>query len=90
MNSLCAAGEHIKAQKTKRERDGGREKKNVFYDIYSVISLFLPVETQRRIEYTRQKVMRIEQMNEQLRKLSKSNKGREEKLDRLLKRFSMV
>ncbi|EGT34657.1 hypothetical protein CAEBREN_00735 [Caenorhabditis brenneri] len=46
----------------------------------------MDVETQRRIEYTRQKVIRIEQMNEQLRKLTKSNKSSEEKLERLLKR----
>ncbi|CAP35831.1 Protein CBG18358 [Caenorhabditis briggsae] len=46
----------------------------------------MDVETQRRIEYTRQKVMRIEQMNEQLRKLTKANKNSEEKLERLLKR----
>ncbi|KAF1762183.1 hypothetical protein GCK72_010445 [Caenorhabditis remanei] len=44
---------------------------------------FIPVETQRRIEYTRQKLMRIEQMNEQLRKLSKANKNSEEKKDSL-------
>ncbi|CAI2348299.1 unnamed protein product [Caenorhabditis sp. 36 PRJEB53466] len=46
----------------------------------------MDVETQRRIEYTRQKLVRIEQMNEQLRKLGKANKNSEEKLDRLLKR----
>lgn len=46
----------------------------------------IAVETQRRIEYTRQKLSRIEQMNEQLRKLSKANKNSEEKLERLMKR----
>uniref|UniRef100_A0A1I7TMB7 Coiled-coil domain-containing protein 83 n=1 Tax=Caenorhabditis tropicalis TaxID=1561998 RepID=A0A1I7TMB7_9PELO len=46
----------------------------------------MDVETQRRIEYTRQKVVKIEQMDEQLRKLNKSNRSSEEKLERLLKR----
>ncbi|CAI5452260.1 unnamed protein product [Caenorhabditis angaria] len=56
----------------------------------STSDLILDVETQRRLEYTRQKLLRIEQLNEQLKKVRKLNTANEEKLERLeIRRVSL-